>query len=75
MAANDMNSSFLKSTNYKLIKFPFVLQKMGLAQAKDWMFTVANKLEEQHGIRRARKNSQKIEMTEVFIDSAILLLF
>lgn len=48
---------------------------MGLAQAKDWMFTVANKLEEQHGIRRARKNSQKIEMTEVFIDSAILLLF
>lgn len=39
---------------------------MGLSQAKDWMCTVANKLEEQHGFRRARKESQKIEMQEVF---------
>ncbi|KAM7344879.1 ring finger protein goliath isoform 1-T2 [Cochliomyia hominivorax] len=37
---------------------------MGLAQAKDWMCTVANKLEEQHGLRRARKNSQRMEMQE-----------
>ncbi|XP_065367156.1 E3 ubiquitin-protein ligase goliath [Calliphora vicina] len=37
---------------------------MGLAQAKDWMCTVANKLEEQHGLRRTRKNSHRIEMQE-----------
>ncbi|XP_058979533.1 E3 ubiquitin-protein ligase goliath-like isoform X1 [Musca domestica] len=37
---------------------------IGFPQAKDWVYSVANKLEEQHGLRRARKSSQRTEMQE-----------
>ncbi|XP_075165331.1 ring finger protein goliath isoform X2 [Haematobia irritans] len=37
---------------------------MGFPQAKEWMYSVANKLEEQHGLRRSRKSSQRTEMQE-----------
>lgn len=37
---------------------------MGFPQAKEWMYSVANKLEEQHGLRRTRKSS-RTEMQEV----------
>ncbi|XP_073811146.1 ring finger protein goliath [Musca autumnalis] len=39
---------------------------IGFPQAKDWMYSMANKLEEQHGIgiRRARKSSHRTEMQE-----------
>uniref|UniRef100_A0A1I8NSU6 RING-type domain-containing protein n=1 Tax=Stomoxys calcitrans TaxID=35570 RepID=A0A1I8NSU6_STOCA len=37
---------------------------MAFPQAKDWMYSVANKLEEQHGLRRPRKSSQRTEMQE-----------
>lgn len=40
---------------------------IGFPQAKDWVYSVANKLEEQHGLRRARKSSQRTEMQEVTI--------
>ncbi|XP_061399938.1 E3 ubiquitin-protein ligase goliath [Musca vetustissima] len=37
---------------------------IGFPQAKDWMYSMANKLEEQHGLRKTRKSSQRTEMQE-----------